>query len=118
MAAADRLAEVESLLSQQFTVQRFAHILNVSDQSSDLRIQIHPDPRYGGFIGRARIRTVLGLRVPVASIDDVLQGKIWPSKIGRGAAVSARKTADIARMVEAYPHLRSRVPPDVLARLL
>jgi hypothetical protein len=119
VVAADRLAEVESLLSQQFTVQRFEHSLNVSDQSSDLRIQIQLDPRYGGFIRRARVSTVLGLRVPVASVDDVLQGKIWAveDRTRRGSK-RQKDLADIARILEAYPHLRMRVPSEVLARLV
>jgi hypothetical protein len=117
--AADRVTNLEPLLAQQFNVQRFAHRLNVSDHSSDLRIQIQLDSRYEGFIGRAQVGEVLGLRLPVASIDDVLQGKIWavedPTRRG---SKRQKDLADIARVLESYPHLRPRVPPDVLTRLL
>jgi hypothetical protein len=49
-------------------------------------------------VERAEIREVLGVRLPVARVEDVL--------------------ADIARLLERYPALREQVPADVLARLV
>jgi len=43
---------------------------------SDLRVQIQTYPCYFAFVERASERDVLGLRLPVAAIEDVLQGKI------------------------------------------
>ena len=43
---------------------------------SDLRVQIQTDPRYFPFIDRAAVREVLGLSLPVASLEDVLAGKV------------------------------------------
>lgn len=119
VVAADRLAEVEALLSLQFHVERFAHRLNISDSSSDLRIQLQLDSRYEQFLRRAKMGEVLGMRVPVASPDDVLQGKIWAVQDEtRRASKRQKDLADISRLVESYPALRSRVPEDVLARLV
>ena len=119
VVAADRIAEVESLVGQLFSVQRFAHSLNVSDHASDLRIQIQLDPRYAGFVERATVRDVLGLQLPVAAIDDVLQGKIWAVEdLTRRGSKRQKDLADIARLLEAYPHLRSHVPAAVLERLI
>ena len=53
VVAADRIAEVETLLADSFALERFPHSLNVSDADSSLRIQIQLDPRYASFISRA-----------------------------------------------------------------
>ena len=117
--AADRLSEVESHVTKLFEVERFAHSLNVSDRGSDLRIQIQLDSRYHPFVDRAIVGEVLGLRVPVAAADDILQGKIWAvqDETRRGSK-RQKDLADIARILEAHPHLRSLIPPDVLQRLI
>jgi hypothetical protein len=119
VVAADQIPVVESLVKQHFTVERFAHSLNVSDRASDLRIQIQLDTRYDAFLGRAQLHEVLGLSLPVATIEDVLQGKIWAVEDAtRRGSKRQKDLADIARVLEAYPHLRERVPADVLARLV
>jgi hypothetical protein len=117
--AVDQLPQAEELLREAFTVERFTHSLNVSAPGSDLRVQIQTDPRYGPFPERAMPRDVLGVRLPVAQIEDVLQGKIWavmdpdqrPSK-------RQKDLADIARLLETHPTLREKVPADVLTKLL
>jgi hypothetical protein len=117
--AVDQLPKTEQLLDQEFKVERFAHSLNVSAAGSDLRIQIQTDPRYEAFLARAGVRDVLGLPLPVASLEDVLQGKVWavldPT---RRASKRQKDLADIARLLETYPHLRQEIPAEVLARLL
>ncbi len=117
--AVDQLPKTEQLLDQEFKVERFAHSLNVSAAGSDLRIQIQTDPRYEAFLARVGVRDVLGLRLPVASLEDVLQGKVWavldPT---RRASKRQKDLADIARLLETYPHLRQEIPAEVLARLL
>jgi hypothetical protein len=117
--AVDRLPEAEQLLGQDFKVERFAHSLNISAAGSDLRVQIQTDPRYEAFLLRATERDVLGLRLPVASAEDVLQGKVWavldPT---RRPSKRQKDLADIARLLEGYPDLRQNVPDEVLARLL
>src|SRR5438093_13365344 len=40
VVAADRIADVEALARELFTIERFPHRLNVSDPASDVRIQI------------------------------------------------------------------------------
>jgi len=61
----------------------------------------------------------LGLELPVARIEDVLQGKIWAAQDQtRRPSKRQKDLADIARLLEARPDLRPRVPADLLARLL
>jgi hypothetical protein len=62
---------------------------------------------------------VLGLRLPVAHIEDLLQGKLWAvMDATRRPSKRQKDLADIARLLEADPALRARVPAEVLARLL
>jgi hypothetical protein len=117
--AAEDLDRAESLLRDQYKVTRFAHSVNVSLSGSDLRVQLQTDPRYAPFVERASEREVLGLRLPVAAVEDVLQGKVWAAQDSKRRPSKRQKDlADIARLLEAHPDLRSRVPQDVLARLI
>jgi hypothetical protein len=59
------------------------------------------------------------LRLPVAPVEDVLQGKLWAVlDPARRASKRQKDLADIARLLEAYPDLRDQVPSEVLAKLL
>jgi nucleotidyltransferase AbiEii toxin of type IV toxin-antitoxin system len=113
------LTDLEQTLRAEFTVERFPHSLNVSSAGSDLRIQIQTDPRYDAFVMRAAEHDVLGITLPVASIEDVLQGKIWAVEDpSRRASKRQKDLADIARLLERRPDLRSQVPAHVLERLI
>jgi hypothetical protein len=117
--AVDQLAKAEQLLGKDFKLERFAHSLNVSASGSDLRVQIQTDPRYEAFLARAAVRDVLGLRLPVANLEDVLQGKVWAVlDPARRSSKRQKDLADIARLLEAYPQLRQKIPAEVLDRLL
>ncbi len=117
--AVDQLQKAEDLLRQEFTVERFPHSLDVSAAGSDLHVQIQTDPRYEAFLTQATVREVLGLHLPVASLEHVLQGKIWAAiDPSRRASKRQKDLADIARLLEVHPHLREKVPADVLARLV
>lgn len=113
-----QIEEVERLLETRFETRRFPYSLNVYQPGSDLRVQIQTDPRYSDFPQRATQQEVLGLTLPVAALEDVLQGKVWAaSDESRRGSKRQKDLADIARLIEAYPHLRSRVPDDLLRRL-
>src|SRR5687768_6061614 len=75
--AMDQLDEVETLFKKHFVVKRFPHSLNLTIPDSDVRVQIQTDKRYSSFVERASPRSILGMELPVASVEDVLQGKIW-----------------------------------------
>lgn len=119
VVAADQLPDVEALLATAFNVERLPHSLNVSVPASGVRVQVQLDPRYAAFVDRATPHDVLGLTLPVAAVDDVLRGKVWAVQDStRRGSKRQKDLADIARLVEDYPELRSTVPSDVLARLL
>jgi hypothetical protein len=117
--AVDQLPEAERLLGKEFTLERFPHSLNVSASGSDLRVQIQTDPRYETFLAGASVRDILGLRLPVAKVEDILQGKMWAVlDPGRRPSKRQKDLADIARLIEVYPELRQKVPGEILARLV
>lgn len=119
VVAVEQLAEAERLLRGQFAVERFEHSLDVSESGSDLRVQLRMDPRYFTFVERSTIREVLGIRLPVARIEDVRQGKIWAVlDTGRRPSKRQKDLANIARLLESRHELRQHVPAEVLARLV
>ncbi|MFN0167623.1 MAG: hypothetical protein ACKV22_14445 [Bryobacteraceae bacterium] len=118
VVAVDQLEFLEAQLRRHYSVNVFPHPLNVSAKGSNLRVQIQTDPRYAAFAERAEPREVLGLVMPVARIDDLLQGKIWAaSDPTRRPAKRRKELLDIERVIEAYPELKSQVPADILRRL-
>ena len=118
VVASEHLERLEILLGSLFSIERFPHSLNVSMPDSDLRIQIQTDSRYLQFLTRGTEREVLGMKLPVADIKDVLQGKIWAvTDSTRRPSKRQKDLADIGRLIEAFPELRDKVPQGVLDRL-
>lgn len=118
VVAVDQMEAAEKLLGAHYHLERFPHSLNVSEPGSQLRVQIQTDPRYFDFPSRSREKEVLGLRLPVALMEDVLAGKIWAAQDAERRASKRRKDLlDIERLIEAHPRLRNQVPQDLLSRL-
>ena len=118
VVAADQLEPLTRLLTAQFKVEHFPHSLNVAGGGSKLRVQIQTDPRYFSFVERAHPASVLGVSLPVAMIEDILQGKIWAAQdLTRRPSKRRKDLLDIERIVDAYPALREQVPADILDRL-
>ena len=117
--AADQVERLESALRGGFRVEPFPHSLKVSQPGSDLRIQLQTDPRYARFLDRASPRDVLDSTMPVAAVEDVLEGKVWAvTDASRRASKRQKDLADIARLIEKYPHLRRQVPEEILTKLV
>jgi nucleotidyltransferase AbiEii toxin of type IV toxin-antitoxin system len=86
---------------------------------SGIRVQIHTDPRYEKFLAGVTVHDVLGFQLPVASLEAILQGKIWAVlDPARRPSKRQKDLADIARLIETYPYLRPKVPGDVVTRLI
>jgi hypothetical protein len=97
-------------------VEEFEHSVNLSIVGSDLRVQLQKDPRYQEFISRAQDHRVLGYELSVASVEDVLAGKVWAySDRTRRASKRQKDLADIMRLVETHPELCERLPDDIAA---
>ena len=114
VVVADRIGEIREDLGRLFKIKEHPHSINVTSSKSDLRIQVQTDPRYQDFILRAQIKEVLGYQMPVAAIEDVLQGKIWAYRDQtRRASKRQKDLADILRLVEAHPELKAKLPADI-----
>ena len=101
-------------LTREYTITRFANTINLRDPQSEIRAQIQIAPRYAPFVNRAERRDVFGRSVFVASIEDLLQGKVWAASDPDPRDSKRKKDiADIARILESYPSLSDQVPPDL-----
>ena len=108
----------KEIVDKGFKVERFEHSVNLTSSKSDLRIQIQTDSRYQEFLSRASSKDVLGYKMNVASIEDVIQGKLW-AYLDEKRRMSKRQKdlADIIRLIETYPSLEHLIPSVILEKL-
>jgi hypothetical protein len=101
-----------------FKAQKFPHSINLSCAKSDLRIQIQIDPRYQSFIKKATTKALMGYKMKVATLEDVMQGKVWAYlDEERRASKRQKDLADIFRLIEVYPKLKS-ILPEAIEKLI
>jgi hypothetical protein len=85
---------------------------------SSLKVHVQTDPRYLPFIDHAAPREILGIQLPVARLEDVLQGKIWAALDPERPSIKRRKDLlDIERLAQAFPHLAEGIPTEIRDRL-
>ena len=109
---------VAMLAATGFQIRRFEFSVNAQRPGSDLVIQFTTDQRYQAFIQRAELREVLGHRIPVAALPDIIQGKIWAWEDSRRRLSKRTKDqADLVRIGEQYPDLRPLLPLSLRKQL-
>lgn len=102
----------------KFKVEKFPHSINLGSKDSDIRIQIQTDERYQDFINRASIRNIMGYQMSVASLEDVVTGKVWAySDEQRRGSKRQKDLADIMRIIESFPELKSSLPASIMERI-
>lgn len=107
----DRLIEA---VSNQFEVKKFPYSINLYTKDSNIRIQIQRDDRYQSFIANASKHDIFGYTMDVASLKDVLQGKIWAfSDEQRRRSKRQKDLADIFRIVESFPELEFMLSDEI-----
>jgi hypothetical protein len=108
----------DELIKAGFSVEEFPHSLNAKMPKSDLRIQFSLDPRYQEFVNDTTVRDVLDQKVPVASLANVVRGKIWAwSDEGRRVSKRKKDELDLIRVLEAYPELSDLMPAEIRRQL-
>jgi hypothetical protein len=102
------------LIANGFDVEEHAHSLNAQMKGSQLRIQFTVDERYQKFLADTRIMEVLGEQVPVASLKNIVQGKVWAwSDPNRRLSKRKKDELDLIRIGERYSELRSLMPSAI-----
>ncbi len=117
--AQNQFEQARALLEETFYVRRYQPWLSVTMAGSDFRVQIQTDAAYDAMIEKATLRRVLGMQLPVANLDDLLTCKVDAALDPKRRASKRQKDlADIARLLEVYPHLRERLPEEITTKLV
>ena len=118
VVVAGRVKGLQRALPVEFKAKEFPNSVNISCRGSDLRIQIQTDPRYQAFLAKAEVKDVLGYKMPVARVEDVLRGKIWAAlDETRRPSKRQKDLADILRILEKRKSLMALIPAELKSRL-
>ncbi len=114
----DGMDKLIELTKDKFTIGKFAHSINLESEDSDIRIQIQTDERYQDFIKRASIKDIMGYQMSVASLEDIIAGKVRAfSDEQRRGSKRQKDLADIMRIIESFPELKSKLPEPIIERI-
>ncbi len=114
----DAIERTVSLLEDAgFRSERFEWSVNFKGQSR-VSIQLSTEEFYQDFPSRSVPADVHGILLRVASLDDTLRGKIraW-SDTERRQSKRIKDLGDIARLIEAHPHLWDTLPDELKQQL-
>jgi hypothetical protein len=119
VVVAAKLPQIEAALEAVgFKVTPFEHSTNAQRSGSKLNIQCTTESRYQDFLANTAEREVLGLRIPVASLEDIVRGKVWAWQDEQRRSTKRKKDElDLMRIAEAYPQLRSLLPKQIVEQL-
>jgi hypothetical protein len=105
----------EALRARGFEVEAFPHSVNAQLPGSRLRLQLTVNSRYASFPARAVPGKVLGYDVPVACLEDLVQGKLWAAgDPARRASKRLKDRLDLTRLCESHPRLLPLIPPGLV----
>jgi len=114
VVAAGSVERTVSLLEDAgFRPERFEWSINFKGHSA-VSIQLSTEDFYRDFPSRAVAADVNGILLRVACLEDTLKGKIkaW-NEPERRQSKRLKDLADIARLVEAHPHLKDMLPDEL-----
>jgi len=115
----DGLGKLIDASRDKFKIEEFPYSINLNSKDSDIRIQFQTDERYQDFIKRASIKNVLGYQMYVASLEDVLAGKAWAySDEKRRGSKRQKDLADIMRIIESFPELKSKLSKLIIEKII
>lgn len=108
---------VAALEKVGFVAERHPWSVNFRGRSQ-VSLQLSTEDFYREFPSRAVAADVHGILMRVAALDDTLAGKIkaWRTP-ERRPSKAIKDLGDIARLVEAHPHLEASLPEDVIRAL-
>ena len=111
----EEIENLRTILKEKgFKVKRHLFTLEVTSPYSDIRIHIQLDKRYQEFLKNAKEKEVLGYKMRVADIKDILIGKIWAYEDETRAPLKREKDLlDIKRIIEKFPELINILPEEL-----
>lgn len=117
-AIASGVGVAETLGRAGFIVESHPHSINATLPGSRLRIQIAINDRYAEFPSRAKEMEVFGVRIPVASLADLVQAKVWAATDpARRLSKRQKDKLDLTRICEAYPEMIGFVPVGLVPEI-
>src|SRR5439155_24053787 len=119
VVVAANLEQIErELKAVGFRVKRFEHSMNAQRPGSKLNVQFTTDPRYQEFLANLTQQEVLGVLIPVASVENVVRGKVWAWQDNQRRPTKRKKDElDLMRIAEAHPELRELIPAQIVKQL-
>jgi Nucleotidyl transferase AbiEii toxin, Type IV TA system len=108
---------VAALEAAGFAAERFEWSIYFKGRSK-VSIQLSTEESYRDFPQRSVAADVHGMLLRVASLEDTLKGKMkaWADP-QRRQSKRIKDLADVARLIEAHPELRSLLTEELKARL-
>jgi hypothetical protein len=107
-----------ALRAAGFAIAEFPHSINATLPGSRLRLQITINSRYADFPKRAVPGVVFDVPMPVASLDDIVLGKLWAfTDSQRRASKRAKDRADLIRLCEVHPTLVGKIPVGLIPEI-
>ncbi len=115
VVVASSLSGLSAYLQEQgFRAEEHPHSINVLPPESELRIQFTTDARYQSFLSRSVEAAVFGVKVRVACLEDITQGKLWAyGDPHRRLGKRKKDELDLIRLAEAYPALKALYPKGI-----
>jgi len=105
----------DALRASGFVVEEFPHSINAQLSGSRLRIQITVNSRYGAFPARAVEGELFGVRLPIAALEDLVQGKLWAfTDLTRRPSKRAKDRADLIRICETRLQAFALIEPGLI----
>ena len=106
---------MEALGSHGFEVEQQPHSINARFPGSRLRIQITINSRYADFPARAVEAELFGVRLPVARLEDLVQGKLWALQDPeRRASKKLKDKTDLVRICESHRLIVDLIPAGLI----
>lgn len=118
VVSADLEPVLADLRAADFRVKEFPFSTNAQRRAGRtetsanmLMVQFTKPDRYQSFVERAVLRPIFGIDVPVASLEDLVQGKLWAwNDSTRRASKHLKDGSDLVRLAEAYPEVLPMLP--------
>lgn len=108
----------DALKARGFRVEEFPHSINAQLPGSKLRLQVTINSRYAAFPTRANWGRLFGIELPVARLEDLVQGKLWAFQdTARRASKRAKDRADLIRLCESHSRIMALIPLGLIPEL-